>query len=337
MELKKTSMNLCVRKIRTDTEMHREITEGHREFNSIMSRNFLLFTAILCLSLPSYPQDTANSDTVNRKQLRNVIILESAVAVATLVGLSVLWYADYPQSSFHFINDNNEWLQMDKISHATGSYYIGRTGYELLRIAGVKRNKAIWYGGTTGFIYLGIVEIMDGFSAGWGASLGDVAANTAGSALFIGQQFGWNEQRILLKWSFHMTQYAQYNPEKLGSTLPKRMMKDYNGQTYWLSANIRSFLRKESRFPAWLNLAAGYSGDGMIGARVNPSEIDGNPVPYFARTRQYFLAPDIDLTRIKTKSPFLKMVFNIFGVLKFPLPAIEYNSVQGFVFHPVYF
>ena len=114
-------------------------------------------------------------------------------------------------------------------------------------------------------------------------------------------------------------------------------MKDYNGQTYWLSANIHSFLKKESRFPGWLNIALGYSGDGMIGARDNPSDINGVPIPVFTRTRQYFLAPDIDLTRIRTKSPFLKMVFNIFGVLKFPLPAIEYNSVQGFVFHPIYF
>ena len=75
----------------------------------------------------------------------------------------------------------------------------------------------------------------------------------------------------------------------------------------------------------------------MIGARSNPTEIDGIPVPEFVRTRQYLLAPDIDLTRIKTKSPFLKMVFNIFGVLKFPLPALEYNSEQGLVFHGLYF
>jgi hypothetical protein len=331
------SVVLCVRKGRTDTELHRGSTEGHGEFNTKMSRNFLLCTSILCLYLPSNSQDTVNSDTLNRKQLRNVIIFESAVAVTTLVGLSVLWYADYPKSSFHFINDNDEWLQLDKFAHVTASYYIGKVGYELLRSTGVERKKAIWFGGSTGFVYLGMVEIMDGFSAGWGASMGDVMANATGTAAFIGQQFAWDEQRILLKWSFHMTDYAQYNPEQLGSTFPQRMMKDYNGQTYWLSGNIRSFIHKESRFPGWLNVAVGYSGDGMIGARENPSEIDGNPVPYFVRTRQYFLAPDIDLTRIKTKSPFLKMVFNIFGVLKFPLPAVEYNGVQSFVFHPVYF
>jgi hypothetical protein len=34
-----------------------------------------------------------------------------------LVGLNQLWYADYPRSDFHFINDNAEWLQMDKAGH----------------------------------------------------------------------------------------------------------------------------------------------------------------------------------------------------------------------------
>jgi hypothetical protein len=39
--------------------------------------------------------------------------VEAAVTGA-LVGLNQLWYADYARSDFHFINDNAEWLQMDK-------------------------------------------------------------------------------------------------------------------------------------------------------------------------------------------------------------------------------
>ena len=149
-----------------------------------MFRNILLTFTAFVLALNSPAQASSDTSQVNRKQLRNVIAFESATAVTTLVGLSVLWYADYPKSSFHFINDNDEWLQMDKLGHVTASYYIGRTGYELLRLPGVERKKAIWYGGATGFVYLGIVEIMDGFSAGWGASMGDVAANALGSAAF---------------------------------------------------------------------------------------------------------------------------------------------------------
>ena len=34
----------------------------------------------------------------------------------------------YPKSKFHFINDNREWLQMDKFGHAMTSYYTGYLG-----------------------------------------------------------------------------------------------------------------------------------------------------------------------------------------------------------------
>jgi hypothetical protein len=295
---------------------------------------FLLAFTTPCLS----PARTVNDTSlVDRKQLRDILLIESTAAATSLAGLSILWYSGYQHSSFHFINDNNEWLQSDKLGHVTASYFISRTGYNLLRIPGVESRKAVWYGGALGFVYLGIVELMDGFSDGWGASMGDVAANAAGSASFIGQQLAWGEQRILFKWSFHGTKYAKYNPSQLGSNLTERMIKDYNGQTFWLSANISSFLGKGSGFPEWLNIAAGYSADGVVGARYNPAAINGITIPEFRRTRQFFLAPDIDLTRIRTDSHFLRTLFNVLGVIKLPLPALEYNSRKQFIFHPVYF
>ena len=45
------------------------------------------------------------------------MISEAAIGTATLIGLNQVWYADYPRSDFHFINDNAEWLQMDKVGH----------------------------------------------------------------------------------------------------------------------------------------------------------------------------------------------------------------------------
>lgn len=106
-----------------------------------MFRNILLIFTAIVLALNSSAQSSSDTSHVNQKELRNVILFESLTAVTTLVGLSVLWYADYPQSSFHFINDNSEWLQMDKFGHTTASYYIGKTGYELLRIQVLKGRK----------------------------------------------------------------------------------------------------------------------------------------------------------------------------------------------------
>ena len=276
-------------------------------------------------------------DTLNKKRLTYVVGGQATVYGVSLAVLYQAWYKDYPQSNFHWINDSDEWLQMDKIGHATTSAYFGKFGYEMYRWAGVERKKAIWIGGSTGFIFLTVIEILDGFSAQWGASAGDLIANTAGAGLFIGQQLAWNDQRFNLKWSYNQTEYAQYNPEQLGSSFMLSMLKDYNGQTYWLSGNIKSFLPKRSKFPYWINVSFGYSGEGMTGATSNPSEVNGEPIPEFPRYRQYFLSFDVDLPRIKTRSHFLKFLLNGFNFIKIPFPALEYNKEQGFKFHPLYF
>lgn len=309
----------------------------------LKSRSFVIIILLLTLlskgiSVCAQQPDSAVllSDTIDKNKLKIVIVTESALYVATMAGLYGLWYKNYPQSGFHFSNDNGEWLQMDKVGHITTSYYVGLIGYSALRWAGVSEKKATWYGGLTGLVYLSSVEVLDGFSEEWGASPGDLAANTLGAALFISQQLAWHEQRLVMKWSFHSTPYAQYNPDQLGSTLPQQLLKDYNGQTYWLSANISSFLSKESRFPKWLNFAGGYGADGMTGPYTNPEEINGIPVPYSERYRQFYISPDIDLSRIPVKSRTLKLILNTIGFIKIPMPALEFNK-NGIKFHPLYF
>ena len=286
--------------------------------------------------LAQHENQVTQPDSLNRKRLALVTATGAVVYTCTMAGLYNLWYKDYPQSAFHLFNDNGEWLQMDKFAHTTASYYLGLIGYSSLRWAGVPEKKAIWYGGLTGLVCLTSIEIMDGFSEQWGFSTGDMIANTAGTALFIGQQLGWHDQKFVMKYSFHSSPKAQYNPELLGSTTLQHMVKDYNGQTYWLSANISSLGLQHTRFPKWLNIAAGYGAEGMTGAFSNPTEVDGVPVPYSERYRQFYLAPDIDLSRIPVKSKTLKLILNTIGFLKIPMPTIEFNK-NGVKFHPLYF
>jgi len=300
----------------------------------------LCFALLFLSTINSYAQanpDISDSNKVNKVRLKGVIITESALFAASMTGLYVLWYKDYPMNGFHLLNDNGEWQQMDKMGHATTSYYFGKIGYEALKWSGVKENKAIWYGGLYGSAYLLTIEILDGFSAEWGFSLGDFSANTLGSALFISQQLAWHEQRIMLKYSTHTTDYAQYRPDLLGSNLPQRIIKDYNGCTFWLSGNIYSFLPKSSGFPKWLNVAIGYGAEGMIGGNSNPLVYKGNTMPSFERYRQFYLSLDIDLTRIPTKSKTLDLIFDLIGFIKIPLPTLEYNTKDGFKGHGLYF
>ncbi|NOX46360.1 MAG: DUF2279 domain-containing protein [Chlorobi bacterium] len=281
--------------------------------------------------VPSYP------DTLHKKRLTLVLGSQGVAYGSMITILYQAWYKNYPQSKFHWFDDNDEWLQMDKIGHATTAAYFGKFGYEFYRWAGVERKKAIWIGGSAGFIFLTTIEILDGFSEQWGASSGDLIANTAGTALFIGQQLGWDEQRFYMKWSYHPSEYAQYRPDLLGSGGIESALKDYNGQTYWLSGNVKAFLPSRSKFPSWLSVSVGYGASGMTGAKQNSEFYKGEEIPEFTRYRQYFLSLDVDLSRIKTRSRTLKFFLNLANFIKIPFPTLEYNSEQGVVFHPIYF
>jgi hypothetical protein len=248
------------------------------------------------------------------------------------------WYSNYPQTKFHFFNDNNQWNQVDKCGHFGSAYYLSRWSKDLVRWTGRSNKSSAWIGAGMASSFLLTIEVMDGFSDQWGFSAGDFTANTLGSALFLAQELTWEEQRVTVKFSYHESQLAQYNPRLLGSTPTERVVKDYNGQTYWLSANVKSFLPKSSKFPAWLNIAVGYGADGMLGGSdnyVKDVSIIGNQQR--ARIRQFYLAPDIDLTKIPFRSNFLKSLVKVFGFIKFPAPTIEYQSTGKFVFHGLYF
>jgi hypothetical protein len=275
-----------------------------------------------------------SSDSLNQKRQNGVFISEAVLASGALIGLNQLWYADYPKSNFHFINDNAEWMQMDKVGHLYSSYHIGRFGAEALNWSGVSKKNQLIYGASLGFVFLTAVEVMDGFSDEWGASMGDVIANASGTALYVSQELIWNEQRITPKFSFHSTKYANYRPDLLGSSRQEQILKDYNGQTYWFSANLYSFSKK-SPIPKCLNLALGYGGEGMIGENDNKNQITFLIKP--ENYRQFYLSLDLDLTKISTKSHFLKAVFSVFNTVKIPAPTLEYSPQKGFKFHALYF
>ncbi len=287
------------------------------------------YTAIflLCFVTNSIVSQSDSTKFINKKRLAFVAGTEAVLYSSSLVGLNALWYKNYPRSSFHFFNDNREWLQMDKAGHMLTSYYIGRVGIDFFYWTGMQRKKAIWYGGLLGSAYQTTIEILDGYSSNWGFSMGDFAANSAGSLLVIAQELIWNEQRVVLKYSFKQSKFASYRPNLLGSNLQENLLKDYNGQTYWLSVNPASFMSSKTRFPKWLNVAFGYGANGMIGGMQNPAIFDeqGNSL-HFDRYRQLYVSLDIDLTRIKTRSLFLKTIFTTIGFIKIPAPALEFNK-----------
>ncbi len=270
----------------------------------------------------------------NKKRVKMVTAANVIGYGATMAGLYSAWYSKYPQSKFHFFNDNREWLQVDKVGHMFSAYIESYGSMEMWRWTGISRKKQIWIGGLSGVAYQTVIETLDGFSTEWGWSWGDFAANVAGSGLLISQELAWNEQRVRIKFSFHKKDYG--SPDLInrantiyGKSESERFLKDYNGQTYWLSANLKSFLPK-TNMPPWLNVAFGYGAEGMFGAEENVGRDKSGQVIFdrqdIKRYRQWYIAPDIDFTRIRTKSKLLKVTFGVLNAFKFPTPSLELSN-----------
>lgn len=301
---------------------------------SMVTRSILTFIKLLVISLTLLYTTSSLAqfslyDTLpyQSKKLKNLSIIAASTYTVSMVGLNEVWYKDYPRESFHFFNDNAEWKQVDKVGHFYSAFYISAASAKALNRCGIQSKKSAWIGSLVGFTSLLTIEVFDGYSTAYGASVGDLVANASGSSFYWLQQHWWNAVRIQPKFSFQRTSYASQRPNVLGDTFATELLKDYNGQTYWLSVHMDAFMR----FPAWLNIAVGYGTDDMIYARDAANSEAG-----FTPTRQYYLSFDVDLTSIRTRSKFLKAVFTTLSCIKFPAPAFSF-STKGTKFHPLYF
>jgi uncharacterized protein YfiM (DUF2279 family) len=296
---------------------------------------FFFLAPFFCMA-----QNPTNKDSLTTFQhpdyTKRKWIVGSVTAAATagsFIFLNQVWYKDYPRTKFHTFNDDGEWLQMDKVGHAWTSYNINHIATRSWQWAGVNHKNALWLGAGTSLLYMLSIEFLDGHSAEWGWSWGDVTADVLGSALFVSQELAWKNQRIQLKFSpgyhkYHDPQLEQRARELFGKSLPERILKDYNAQHYYLSFNLKSFL-PNSNLPPWLNVAIGYGAEGMFGGYQNIAyDANGNIIfdrRDIKRYRQWYLLPDVDLSKIKTKSKLLKTVFEVFYFV-LPFPSVEFSN-----------
>lgn len=273
----------------------------------------------------------------DRAKLALVGGLHVAGFTGALLYLNQAWYANYPRSSFHFHNDLKDWLQMDKMGHVVSTYQISRFSSAAFGMSGVDRKTSALLGAGSGLLFISAIEILDGFSTEWGFSAGDMAANIIGVGSFAAQEL-WLKKRIFdWKYSFHDSELHSYRPDLLGYNTFENIIKDYNGISYWMSFNMKTAWHLRPEFPSWLNIAFGYSATGMLGGRENPSHYHGIELPNPERYRRWFLAPDVDLSRIPIRNAFFHKLFSALNVIKFPTPALEYNRVYGWSFHLLYF
>jgi uncharacterized protein YfiM (DUF2279 family) len=292
----------------------------------MVAGKFILPLFLIPFLLSAQRKDSTDDQGINHKRLRTVLIAGTVGYGVAIVGLSEMWYKDKPRQSFQFFNDNAEWKQVDKLGHFYSSFYLSYGASKMFQWGNLPQKRSVLYGALAGFLLMLPIEILDGYSAAYGASTGDLIANAGGGLFFLGQNLAWNAIRIYPKFSYYPTDFASARPEVLGDTFTSRMLKDYNGQTYWLSFDMDKFCH----FPKWLNLALGYGATNMVYARDAVNAGHG----YDAR-RQYYISFDPDLTAIRTHSKALKTALFVVSMIKLPSPTIAFSK-DGTSFHFLY-
>ncbi|MDX1408734.1 MAG: DUF2279 domain-containing protein [Saprospiraceae bacterium] len=324
-------------------------------------KRVILLSAVIVLVVPGLQaQHTgflARPDSLDQTRFWVATGATAAIYTGTVIGLNEIWYDQYARTSFHFFNDWGEWKNMDKMGHLYTAYFESQWLYSIARWTGVQERPSTWIGAGMGVVLQSTIEVLDGFSEKWGFSIPDFAFNVLGAGTFFAQQRLWSEQRILLKVSGTPRQYppieipsasnggsttlrARAN-DLYGTGFFERFIKDYNEQTVWASVNLSAFVKTGPQFPGWLNIAFGYGAENLFGGFENTWEDEGRIYilddPRYDRYGQFYLAPDIDFSRIPSKSPLVRTLLGMLNVIKLPAPALEINRVDGVRFHLIHF
>ena len=243
------------------------------------------------------------------------------VGAALVVGK--IWYGQAARTNWHWFDDRAEWRQMDKMGHAFSSFHCSRLLGALLRWAGQPEAQAHRKAAGLGFLAHAPIEWLDGFMPAYGASWADLLANAAGSGLYYGQAALSPGHRWLKpKFSFAPSPFAHLRPQLLGKNWAEQLLKDYNGQTYWLSLAPSGQMAKawQQHLP-WLRVAVGHGATGMVRAREDQNRAAGHQ-----SRRRFLVGLDLDLAYLREKTdlaPGWEIVLAGLEMYRLPMPTIE--------------
>lgn len=299
-----------------------------RSFTAI----FLLLQWTLQPLFAAQPVSPDSSEVIDKKKLAIALSGIGTAYAITWIGLNEAWYKNAGKTNFHFFDDSKQWNQIDKLGHVYNAYQVSRIGKEVFAWTGMNPKKSAIWGSVLSQALMIPIELLDGYSPEFGFSWSDVGANLAGATLFLTQELLWEKQKIKLKMSFHPTPYAELRPEVLGDGFAQQLLKDYNGHTFWLSCDVHGLSDKTKFWPRWLNPAFGYGAEGMVYGRDYENELNG-----FRSYRQFYFSIDPDLSYIHTRRKGIRVLLFFVDMIKLPAPALEYNTLNKWVFHWFYF
>jgi len=281
---------------------------------------FALATGVTAqpLHAQEVPEETdQSSGEAPRGEEEGVDGLRLAIVGATLGGTMVAvhfyqqngWWKDN-QTSFHFREDLNYGLSVDKIGHFYAASGMTFVFSKALTWANLREPDALLIGAGSSILFQSYIEIRDGFST-WGFDRVDFAANVAGALYPLAQYHLPVLQSFQLKASYHPSDLLS-NPGGIGFRGQQHIIfDDYEGQTFWLSVRVNRLLPEAADpfWPDWLALSVGY------GAR-RVAEPDAHSI--------ILIGLDYDMTEIiPQSSSFLRTLSEALNFIRFPAPAVQ--------------
>lgn len=215
----------------------------------------------LNFGVPPRPAADSSDTPVDSLEPRPDGLRLAIVGAATATGFiyghvlqSNIWWKG-ARSDFHFewTHDWNYSLGADKLGHVFFPYLTAHTYDHLFRWAGLDSTTAVWSAASLAFSYQTYTEIRDGFSAAWGFSWGDVAANAIGAGLPIAQRYSPALRLFEYKISF-------YPSERFRAGANAAIIDDYESTHHWLALHMADVLPESWRanYPAFIDLAIGH-------------------------------------------------------------------------------
>lgn len=227
---------------------------------------------------------------------------------------------------FHFENDFDYALNLDKIGHFAAGVAFSEFFYEGYRWAGASEFKSYLYAGLSALATHIAIDIKDGFAPKWGFSIFDVLSGGLGGFLPMAERYVPLFKYIDLKWSYWINSNAYYNQNHQASD--GIFTDDYVNHTYWLSVKPYRLLPEAARkyYPSWLAVAVGLSiDDGVFTGSKNPH-------------REVYIALDYDLEAFRPQSRLARTIIKALNYFKLPAPTIQvYPKFNWYLLYPIKF
>lgn len=310
-----------------------------------------------CLLAPiAYGQQPDGEEPEFRHDRFWPVVGGAAVAdVGAMYALSSLWYGSgdaefqwysdrlqhlYPGTPDDgWLDDWHTYVQQDKLGHFFTAYQLARLSGAVGRWTGMSRGRAALFGGVVSNLFQAQIEYFDGYALDYGASRTDLLANVAGGVLG-GLQVAYPNRTdwFALKYSYHFSPYHDTELSPVGPiSFVGNALKDYQGISYWLVVRPEKLLRGEAkrRWPDWLGVSLGYSGDEITHAISGMREARLGEGPAGVHRRQIFLSLDVDILAENDWPQPWKAIAGALSFVRIPMPAVEFSD--GVRWHWLYY